>query len=501
MVLMRLVLESGALIQPRLLARDVQLYHLAEYLTASLIYFMLVFSPWTFGTTEPWSIRTMNVCGYGLGLLLIVKWTIRWAKGYHPGRWSEETGKAGIGKSGNRETRFTTALGMLTVAILSYCLLAAVNARATFNPALQTFEYHDCVLWLPHSFDSGATWDAFWTYAALACSFWSVRDWLLGKSMHEHHSQQLTAVVPVRLRRLLWVLIISGGLLGLEGIAQRLSDSPKLLFLVKPEIHQSALTQFASYAYRANAAQYFNLLWPVALGFWSLMHRSGRSKSITRHILLLGALIMAACPIISTARGAAIVDAAMLLAAALLLVIVVFFFNYIRCRASSAAWVIFFLVGALALGMGLGWNQLRPRLGDLSRGIDKREQLYERAHLIARDYPLFGTGPGTFDRVFQLYRIATDVYWPAQLHNDWLETRLTFGWIGSALIALALSTVFLRGFLPGGIRIGTHFILLMWLALAGCLVQARWDFPLQVYSILFLFLVWCAVLLNLSLRE
>jgi putative inorganic carbon (HCO3(-)) transporter len=299
----------------------------------------------------------------------------------------------------------------------------------------------------------------------------------------------------------LWVLIISGGLLGLEGIAQRLSDSPKLLFLVKPEIHQSALTQFASYAYRANAAQYFNLLWPVALGFWWLKHPSGRSKSIARHVLLLSALIMAACPIISTARGAAMVDVAMLLAAALLLVIAVFSSKYIRSRASSAAWVIFFLIGALALGMGLGWNQLRPRLVDLPHGIDEREQFYERVRLVARDYPLFGTGPGTFDRVFQLYRFSTGVYWPAQAHNDWLETRVTFGWIGSALIALGLGVVLRRVSIPGGIRTCTHFIPLMWLALAGCLVQARWDFPLQVYSILFLFLVWCAVLFNLSLRE
>src|SRR5262249_31615049 len=35
-----------------------------------------------------------------------------------------------------------------------------------------------------------------------------------------------------------------------------------------PHIHQTAAGQFGPYAYRANAAQYFNLLWPVCLGFW-----------------------------------------------------------------------------------------------------------------------------------------------------------------------------------------------------------------------------------------
>ncbi|MCX6930273.1 MAG: hypothetical protein NT154_44750, partial [Verrucomicrobia bacterium] len=82
--------------------------------------------------------------------------------------------------------------------------------------------------------------------------------------------------------------------------------------------------------------------------------------------------------------------------------------------------------------------------------------------------------------------------------NDWLETRITFGWIGSGLIALAFATVVLRWFAGGGIHGGRRFVMLMWLALGGCLVHARFDFPFQIYSILFLFLVLCAVLFNLS---
>ena len=34
----------------------------------------------------------------------------------------------------------------------------------------------------------------------------------------------------------------------------------------------------------------------------------------------------------------------------------------------------------------------------------------------------------------------------------------------------------------------------LWLALTGCLLHARFDFPLQIYSILFLFLLECAIL-------
>jgi len=36
------------------------------------------------------------------------------------------------------------------------------------------------------------------------------------------------------------------------------------------------------------------------------------------------------------------------------------------------------------------------------------------------------------------------------------------------------------------------------MALAGCLIHARFDLPFQVHSTLLLFLVICALLLNLS---
>jgi hypothetical protein len=531
---MSALFESGTLTKSRVLAGDVQLYQVAEHLTELLVYFMLVFSPWAFGTTEPWSIWTMNGCGYCLGVLLLIKTMIRLMKNYEPGRWGEqavekgESVKAGKGnarisiklKSGAMHDMqkgwlsfsvLTQALAILTLTVLGYCLISALNARATFNRASVTFEYHDRIPWLPYSFDSHGTWDAFWRYLALACSFWAVRDWLLGKSSAEQgrarfgttppRVKQLAPLIPDRLRCLLWVLMTSGTLLALEGIAQRLLGSAKLLFLVEAENDRSAQTQFASYAYRANGAQYFNLLWPVCLGFWWLVQRSQRPYPILRHVLLVSCVIMAGCPILSSARGAAMVDAGMLLAAALFLLTTLFICDEERCRhekACSTVWIVLFFAGALALGFGLGWKQLRARMNDFATGMRDREQLYERARLIARDYPVFGTGPGTFEPVFQLYRISPEAYWPAQLHNDWLETRITFGWTGGVVIALSLCAILLRWFSPCGIHAGRQFVFLIWLSLAGCLFQARWDFPLQVYSILFLFLTWCAVLSTLS---
>lgn len=136
---------------------------------------------------------------------------------------------------------------------------------------------------------------------------------------------------------------------------------------------------------------------------------------------------------------------------------------------------------------------------DLDEGLAGREALYAAARPMAADYPWFGTGPGTFETVSQLYP-RPDAYWRPQLHNDWLETRITFGRIGSALLLLAFAIVLLRWFAPGGIHGGRRFVLLTWLALAGCFIHARFDFPFQVHSILFLVVVIGAMLFVLSRR-
>ena len=68
-------------------AIDVQLYRFCEDFSQALIYFQIVFSPWAFGTTQPWSIRIMNGAGFLLGLALLLKLAVRFLKGYRPLRW------------------------------------------------------------------------------------------------------------------------------------------------------------------------------------------------------------------------------------------------------------------------------------------------------------------------------------------------------------------------------------------------------------------------------
>ena len=80
------VWASSRILRPQ----DLQRYRACETGTAGLIYFMVVFSPWAFGTTQPWAIRTMDAAGYVLGLLLAFKLWVRWRKGYRPAKWGRK---------------------------------------------------------------------------------------------------------------------------------------------------------------------------------------------------------------------------------------------------------------------------------------------------------------------------------------------------------------------------------------------------------------------------
>jgi hypothetical protein len=515
-------------------AADVQLYRICDDLSGMLIFPMLVFGPWAFGTTQHWSIWTMNIAGYALGVLLLVKLFIRGPKGYTALRW-ENVSIHSATKTRHRHPLarwLTRCLAGLTLAVLAFCLVSAWNARATYNPDTRLFEYQEyhrfcrCFAWLPHSLDGHRTWIAFWTYLGLAGSFWGIRDWLLGmtpreeravRGAGENDSNLPSRLLPGRLRQLLWVLCLNGTLLGLECIVQRASGSSKLLFLVQPLVNPEGETQFGPYAYRGNAADYFNLLWPVCLGFWWTLQRAGGQRFHLHHGLLFCAAIMAACPIISTSRGGALVASGLLILAVVFLTLMNFSASARRPgdrrmhppAPSAMAWqgrgttamLGLFVILVLVLGWRFGWSSLAPRLEKLGEGFQGRAALYDAAKPMAANYPLFGTGPGTFGTVFQLYLISPSTYWPERLHNDWLETRITFGWVGTALLLAALACAGLRWFVPGGIRGGRRLVVLIWLALAGCLIEARFDFPFQIHSILFLFLALCAVLFSLSRRS
>jgi O-antigen ligase len=109
------------------------------------------------------------------------------------------------------------------------------------------------------------------------------------------------------------------------------------------------------------------------------------------------------------------------------------------------------------------------------------------------DTGLFGFGPGTFRVVFPSYNVGSANQAPGSwrfLHEDYLQTLLEWGWLGSSLCALLFFggiTVGIRNYSKHARRDWTprRRVLqpLVIIALGGVALHAVVDFPFQIESI------------------
>jgi hypothetical protein len=324
--------ETAALPGPRPASRhEPSAHRQADRLSEWLLLGMVVFSPWALAGWPAWSVWTLNVGGYLLWLLLAVKGIIRRRTGYQPLRWTAAQ-PAWTGR----------VLAMLTVLVLLWCLVSALNARATVDvAALRLRERADYLPWLPHSFDAPSTWFTFWTALGLAGVFWATRDWLTQLTRRERHlarqagesaatpngppgeevlAQRGPHFLPRRLKRLLWVLCVNGTLVALVGVAGTLRPSQNILGLFPHPTRQGGF--FGPFWYRNNGAQYLNLLWPAALALWHAFYlRAADSGHFLRRLTNSPALallpcvgFMTAAPFVTTSRGGTLISLLVMLA-------------------------------------------------------------------------------------------------------------------------------------------------------------------------------------------
>lgn len=455
-----------------------------ELARQSLLLLCALLPPWLFGTTENWAIVLMNVLCDLAGIFLV----LRFAFFRRPALRIPTTEGA----------RWVTAtVASLSGLILAYCLISALNARATFLPAEHRFEYHKAFKWLPLSYDQTRTWFVLWTYASLACFFWCLRDWITSDPGLEREAKPWD--LSPRLRLLLWAISVNATVLALVGVFERLTNTSKLLWLAE-SYDRTPENMFGTFSFRGNAAQYFNLAWPLMLAaWWTFRQRAGNALtsgfkigSKPHFVLLPCTILVAAAPIISGSRGGALIDLFCLCFAFLIL------FSRPFLNWTSRCSLLLLVAAILWMGTYLSSEALTPFMQrTFSTKYGNPAEISENAQKMAADFPLFGVGPGAFSALYQLYK-APDQTWQTYAHDDWLEMRVAFGLVGSMIILCMLALVLARWFVPPGIPSTYEFVALIWVAIGGCLANAKFSFPLQIFSILQLFLVLCCILICIS---
>jgi O-antigen ligase len=470
-----------------------------ERLLGAVVLLTATLAPWMLGATTRETIWALNGLGFLSGGLWIVQRFVRSRASVDRPRSEKSVG-----------ARWPMAcIWALVITLLGYVLCSALNPRAslqyTFTPGytLATgveIDYLEPVEWLPQSHDQDRTLKAFWKYLAIVLSFAAARHWLMSSSQCERRSYDGNTIFPgYRMMWLLWVLAVNSAVVSFVGILQRLDGTDKLLWLFK-NYHNSGRGAFGPFPYRASGAQYLNLIWPVVLGFWwvlrrrnlakkSAAHRSGRDP----HVVLLPLVALTAAGVVVTSSRGGGVNLVGLLA----LVVV-----FVMLRSKRQAGVMLAVVAAalvvLGLGLWLGGDAMvaRFRSEDMST-LNGRTLIYEDADRMAKDFAVFGSGAETFAPLYYFYR-KKDPFWSAYAHDDYLETRITFGNVGFVVILLIFLAVWHVPFFGNGIPAPPEFIIMIGVAMLGILVHAKFDLPFQIYSIHSQFVLLCAVLTSLK---
>jgi len=296
------------------------------------------------------------------------------------------------------------------------------------------------------------------------------------------------------LLRLWYVIGLVGGSIAFLGLLQKATGAQMIFWQPPPPPEVGVTTFFSTYYYHGNAGAFLNLVWPLSAGlvirtFTNRSHPWMRAISVTLFIVTIAGVLA------NTSRMTQVV-------ALLLLVAVCVRFGRTLLRNLSGAQRSVAFAGALAILLALiavaratHLEQPLNRWQSLSGEIpnDARWRACRIGAGALPDAGFFGFGPGSFRVVFPAYNIrsATQVEGTWRfLHQDYLQTLLEWGWLGSTLWALT----FLGGIIVG-IRSYREHGRLEWtprrrvlqplavIALLGVAVHALVDFPLQIESI------------------
>ena len=261
-----------------------------------------------------------------------------------------------------------------------------------------------------------------------------------------------------------------------------------------PPPEYGVTTFFATYFYHGNAGAFLNLVWPLSAG---LVIRAFTSKSQPgmRALWTIVFIVTIAGVAANTSRMAQVV------ALVLLVVICLYFGPRLLRRLSTAhkggaivgSFAIVLALFALAQATHLEQPLNRWQLVSGQIPADLRWQASRVALGALGSAGLFGSGPGTFRVVFPSYNITSGHAVPGSwrfLHEDYLQTVIEWGWLGSSLWALLFF---------GGIAVGilsyNKYATRDWvprrrvmqplaiIALGGVAIHALVDFPFQIESI------------------
>ncbi|MDH5523347.1 MAG: O-antigen ligase family protein [Desulfobulbaceae bacterium] len=309
----------------------------------------------------------------------------------------------------------------------------------TFNLYRHVAE-NNAAIWIPISINPQATLTEFFRFATYTMFY------LL--------AVQLMAKFDF-LKKALLLIAILAGVLAFEAIIQKYS-SPGHIYWFRPTVANATTT--GPWVYHNHFAGFMEMLLPLVLGlfiyyrpnFTYKMPLKDRIVSLftipqaNLHIMLgIGAILIYTSIFVSLSRGG-------IISASLSLVLFLILLGRGQKHSSKTKYLLTtLLVAILAVGW-FGWEPIFARFDLIANAEgelrEARPLLWQDSWRLIKDFPLTGTGFGTFIYSYPAYRTISGRSIFDHAHNDYFELMTDGGIIGFALVGIFLTTILYRAY-------------------------------------------------------
>lgn len=380
------------------------------------IIFLLIFTPLVFGTVQEWSVSVMETVAF----LIFGAWLFKAVlEGKFPISWS-------------MPLSFMILLILVTAAqivplpepILSVVSLSTANTYKAFMDSAGP-------RWFTISLYPDATREELFKVISYTVFFFVIIN-------HYRTVEQIKGLVRV--------VAYMGCFLAIFAVVQKMTWNGRVYWFYPLE---GGLVPMGPYINRNHFAAYMEMAIPMGLGL--LLYESAKIRTISylplvkRIIRLLdnkkllsltalslGIVIMAAAVFLCLSRGGITGFA----------VSTLFFTAMTRTIRGlrNRTWVLALLGIVLFFTVVVAsWSRIEDRFGD--KNIH-RIDVWEDTVQIVRDFPVLGTGLGTFNNIYPRYQTRHPQLIFDHAHNDYIEALTDTGFLGFLIIAGMVITFF-----------------------------------------------------------
>ena len=391
-------------------------------LSKSLFFFLFIFTPLAFGTTEPWSYATMEMAT-AIALLFFFISVLK-------------------NKNALYQVPGITPLCLFLFFILFQLLPLPPFVVEFISPDIFKIHHSTNLItntesWMQLTVYPKVTISEFFRYSTYVMFYILTIQLLIKKEI---------------LQTTVFAITIFGGLLAFSSILQfYLTEDMALWFRHVPD--NSLVT--GPYVNHNHYAGLMEMIFPIVLGLFLFYRPKIGNSTLIKGIaqifsqekanihLLIGAsaLLIIVSIFVSLSRGA------MISSCLSLILFTIFLLKRKISKGNTLLIIGVIIVTALSIGW-FGWDQILERFASLknSQGViyEYRLDFWKDTKDIISHYPVTGSGMGTYSHIYPLHRSLVSERFLTHAHNDYLELLTEGGVIAFSLTAWFLATLFFK---------------------------------------------------------